>query len=351
MNRIKALEKGKHSLASRLGILTFQLLILLGSVGFMLVYASQKTIEISDTQPGIENEGSEALAGCEISPLILSNDEAEEGRFMIPLGEEIAADTVIVENRYAHRELWITIKKADAVYYQNPEVRGNITPVKGGELERRSDGLTLKIRTDGVYEYKTTLNNGVLTVVFQRPAELYRTIVVVDTTGDTMEQEQIVQGVGRKLSQQFSHEGIKLYFTDLSDSEVTDDMIVRLVKDVEADFFIALDAERATGEQYGISGYYNDVYYISGYGNIEVADALARNITISSRNKARGLFPSGQDDILSRLQVPSARVSLGTVNHATEGILLYREEYQEKLAEGLGNAIMEMHEAIHQNIE
>jgi N-acetylmuramoyl-L-alanine amidase len=94
---------------------------------------------------------------------------------------------------------------------------------------------------------------------------------------------------------------------------------------------------------HGISGEYNDEYYIPEFGNLQWADCVTRQVTVAASNRAVGLFPATEEDVLWEIAIPSARISLGYVTNAAERQLLIQENYQKKLAQGIAEAINEVY--------
>lgn len=361
MRRTSELMKDKSGQLLRRGIFAIWLIVLLGSMSIMLVYASQKTIEITDSAIEGKQELGNQAESTQTRPLSIKTTPEQEMQFLIPLQENVQADAVTVENRYMDKELWITIAGITTQAYTDQMITGRTSVVEEGYIEQHEDSVILKFHVSDVYEYRTTLNDECLTVKYHEPHELYKTVVVVnaacadnegadatETVENTVWEEQaLTVAVAKKLQQQFAHEEVKVYYVGLEDVTVSNEKILDLVENVRADAFVALGAESDIDADYGIAGYYNDTYYITGYGNVDVADAFTRNVTISSKNKAKGLFAVGQEDLLRQIKVPAARISLGSLRHEKEGKLLGEEQYRDKLAQGLSQAILEMHEALH----
>ena len=70
---------------------------------------------------------------------------------------------------------------------------------------------------------------------------------------------------------------------------------------------------------------------------------MTRQVTVAASNRALGLFPAEEGDVLWDLTIPAARISLGYVTNADERQLLEQESYQKKLAEGIAEAITEVY--------
>lgn len=339
------------------GTLAVWLVICLAAMLCMLVYASGKIIVIADgTAEGSSLEPGAMTSEQEGTPLQLNLSVEKERQLRIPLSKVVKADSVVVENRYENKELWIYISDVQEGDFQDAVIEGRTLVVESGYMEPWDNGIVFKLKMKDVYEYRITLNDHQLAIGYYEPHELYDTVVVVDAAGggkdsgvaiNGLQEKEITLQVVQKL-QQFSHEQIKIYFTRRSDVEVTPEERIQLVEDTGADIFLSLTVmETDTPETYGITGFYNDTYYIPTYGNPQVADALTRNVTIAASNKALGLVPAQEDSILGVVTVPAAQVSVGYLSNEQEHSLLGQEIYVEKLAQGVQGAILEMHESLH----
>jgi N-acetylmuramoyl-L-alanine amidase len=208
---------------------------------------------------------------------------------------------------------------------------------------------------DEVYEYRTSMEGETLKVEVCNPHELYRMIAVIDPVGvegQTSAAQQasgIAMEVSRLLSQQWENEEVRLYFTRVDDTEVTREQCVELVESVKADIFLHLDvAEDEDEQQYGICGWYNELYFIPEFGNVELADIVTRNVTIASGNRAVGLKAADEESILQDIRVPAAGIDLGYLTNAQERTLLVQSSYREKLAEGIVEAIQEVYTSYYE---
>ena len=116
-----------------------------------------------------------------------------------------------------------------------------------------------------------------------------------------------------------------------------------MIQEAGADLYIRIGAAENAAEEnvYGIQCYYNDEYFIPGFGNVELADIVTRAVTIASSNRALGLIPADEDSILKEIDIPAVQLSAGYLSNDRERNLLQQEAYLEKVAEGILNAIGE----------
>ena len=124
---------------------------------------------------------------------------------------------------------------------------------------------------------------------------------------------------------------------------------IALGNETKADMYIRIEVNEAkdTGV-YGITAVYNGDYFIPSFGNIELADCLEREVTTSVKGKALGLVSAGEKDVvLEKLTVPAATIKVGYLSNSQEAILLSRDEYQDKIATGIYDAITKIYAERH----
>lgn len=360
MNReIKASEKENM-------MITIVMWVVLACVSMaaMLYVASHKTIVIADAandEAGVSDElaGSYNTGGFR---LLLESDAGKKDCFRIPLAKGTKAENVVMENRYMARELWIYLKGAEQDFYKKNVISGDISPLLGGQCEVSQDNVVLKFAMSEVLEYRSTMENDTLMIACYEPKDLYDQIVVVDPAGGGNDSGRLVEGcaekditlqVAKQLQKRPEQENIKIYYTRLEDVDVSLEDRLSFAEAVKADVFIVLGACEDTEhpEYYGIHSFYNEEYFIPEFGNIQLADILTRNVTISVSNRAIGLSPADADSILCDVEIPAAEVCMGYLSNAMERTLLQMEFYQQKLAEGLANAISEVYTSINTSDE
>lgn len=331
-------------------------ILFIAAMYLMIDTANHKMIVIADGTYGQETigESGEAVQG---QRLRMEPAGGEAGVFLISLEEETKAENVVVENRYMDRALHIFIKGAHEEFYGKHAIQGDVTAIRNAYEERQRSGVLLKLHMDGVYEYRTSMDGNTLRVEVCEPHELYRLLVVVDPAGGgpigvnpDMEAYRaqiasaLVLEVSRLLPERLDNENIRIYFTRTEDEEVSAERRRALVEDVGADLFLRVDlsVDEDTAK-YGVCGRYNESYFIPEFGNVEFADIVTRNVTIACGNRAVGLEAAGEDSILQKIRIPAAEIALGYMTNEEEGALLSQNDYKEKLAKGIAEALMEVY--------
>ena len=337
--------------------LTLVLWILLGTVsmGGMLRAAAHKTVVISargQEQGEIVPEYRTGENGEVQLPFVW--DQTADRQICIPLEAGTKAENVVVENHYMEKELWIYIQTGRKAFYREQRITGDLTPVEKGICEARNEGVLLRLSMQEVLEYHSTLEEGVLRIDYVSPKELYDRIVVLDPAGggsdrgvtaSGCQEKDIALAVARQTAQLMEDQKVKVYLTRSEDTEVSQEARKAFADWVDADLYleIGLSADPENTDTYGISAEYNDEYYIPEFGNIQWADCVARQVTVAASNRAVGVIPASEGDILWDLTIPAARISLGYVTNANERQLLEQDSYQKKLAEGIAEAINEVY--------
>lgn len=333
-------------------VMTLVLWCLIGSISMalMLLVASDKVIVIADaghSVPVVEEPQVRLPSGV----LMLTEDSQQQCQLTIPMETGMKAENVVVENRYIDRELWIYIKQGQYTFYNENTITGDATWVQEAWYEAQEDGVILKLVMSDVMEYHSTLENGSLKLTLSHPHELFEQIVIIDPVDDV-----ITCKVAKQLQKKMNASNIKIYYTQTEDVKGSDEKCLQLLEAVEADYYLRLGVSQNAEDSniYGIQTFYNEEYFIPGFGNVQWADLVTRKVTIASSNLAIGLQPAGEDSLLRQLEIPAAQLNIGFATNSQEALLLQQESYQEKLAQGIAEAIQEAYtknDKVNQQVE
>lgn len=281
--------------------------------------------------------------------------EADTSYLRIPLPEGCRADDIVIENHYMDRELWLLIPKAQESFYVDNAISGNRETIKQGSFEFAQEGCRLKFQLKDIYECQTIMENNHLYISFLSPRELYDKIVVIDpacggvdagyAVGNTLEKDITLQ-IARKLKEKLDKSDIKAYYTRMDDVNPADANRIALANDTKADMYIEIRVNAGDDSSvYGTETVYNGDYFIPGFGSVELADYLEREVVTSIKGKALGLVEATEEDYTIRnATVPAASVRVGYVTNKQEATLLVREEYIDKIATGIYNAILQVYD-------
>ena len=292
--------------------------------------------------------------------ILFEQNGQEMNYFCIPLHPDVKAENVMIENHYMDKELWVSIKQeAESAgygdFYLTQGVYGNRSAVIDGFYENGTDTFWLKFRLTDVYEYHSIFEDNKLYIDFMTPREAYDKIVVIDPayggdiTGAVSEElagKDITLEIARALKKKLDETDIKVYYTRMDDSALSDEDRVSLTNAAKADMLIRIEVnENEDSKIYGTEAVYNSRFFIPGFGSVELADLLEREVVTAISGKANGLTDSTEEDVvINEATVPAAAIRVGYLSNGQEEILLGREDYIQKIAEGIYQAIMKAYE-------
>ncbi len=273
----------------------------------------------------------------------------------IPLPEGCSAQDIIIENHYMDQELCVLINKAEEAFYADCYISGNLDMVKQGTYEGYENGVRIDFQLMGIFEYRTILENNDLYISFLNPKEEYAKIVVIDPAcggmnegfraGDLKEKDINLQ-VAKKLKEKLDKSDIKAYYTRMDDVNPGEESRAQLANATHADMYIRIQTDaNEDSSVYGTTVIYNEDYFIPGFGSVELADVLEREVVTSIKGKALGLVKAdAQEYAIRNITIPAAAIQVGCITNKQEATLLGREEYLDKVADGIYNAIVKIYE-------
>lgn len=335
----------------------------------IVYFGMTKVIEISGIAQDDVNRkssGEDTVAVNEMQNTLIFDTSSEYTDYLgIPLPSSVGADDVSIENHYMDHQLFIRIKCDETDFYRSNALIGNRDCIKEGSFEETEEGVDLKFSVDNVYEYKTVLENSGLYISFYSPRELYDRIIVIDpgcggndtgvnnkiTSSDNKSEENLYEKdinlkVAKRLKELLDSSQIKAYYTRMDDVNPSIDSRVELGNSIRADAYIRIEVDKKEDSSlYGVTCKYNDEYFIPGFGNVQLADIIEKDVVTAVKGRALGLFSYDQNDkTLMRSTIPSCTVLVGCISNKQEAILLSRDDYINKIAQGIFDGINAMYE-------
>lgn len=288
-------------------------------------------------------EGSQRLA--------FSEDASDTSYLRIPLPEGVKASDITIENYYMDQELWILLDGGESGFYDENAISGNLEMVSDGIYEKQDKALRLRFKLTGIFEYRSILESQELYISFLSPREVYDRIVVIDpacggtntgqTQGELVEKE-INLAIALKLKEKLDKTDIKAYYTRVDDVNPAQENRILLANETRADLYIRIElgADEDSGV-YGTGAVYNEDFFIPGFGSPELARILEEEVVNGVKGKELGLKSAEESDTaIWQALVPAVALRAGYATNRQEAILLTREDYQEKIAEGIYSAIL-----------
>lgn len=289
------------------------------------------------------------------STIFFSTASSDSEYIWVPMADDVSASDVVIENHYMDKQLWIAVNNSNSTFYRNSYISGNLENIVNGELTVSDEQVIIKLTLDHIFEYNTIFEDGVLYIEKVSPSSIYEKIVVIDPAGElsdgysmenSLSSERICLDIAAKLKSGLETQSIKVYITGLDEKEVTDEERLFLLKEVKPDMYVRIETGVSdNSKEYGTETIYNGTYFIPKFGSVELADLLEKNVTTSIGGKVGGLALAGENDyVIMNATVPAATIKVGYFTNMQENILLNRDDYRSKIANGIIAAIMEAYE-------
>ncbi|MDE7428380.1 MAG: N-acetylmuramoyl-L-alanine amidase [Lachnospiraceae bacterium] len=346
--------------------LVYCILFVAAAMSVMLYYAATKPVGVADLAQDEVVHSEKPEEPVVVAPALgdavninIDRSSQNSNYFCIPMPEIVKAEDVILENHYMNKELWVSIQSANTQeceeFYKLNSVYGNCQSVVEGHFEASENRSCLQFALTGVYEYRSIFEDHTLYVEFVPPKEVYERVIVVDPayggaeTGvavDGILSKDITLNIAQALKELFDESDVKVYYTRMDDSNPAAADRVELAAAAKADMLIRIEVSGDENSKlYGTVAVYNSKFFIPGFGNVELADLLEREVVTAISGKAGGLIEAGPaDEVISGATVPAAAIRVGYLTNSQEAILLQREDYIKRIAEGIYNAVEKAYE-------
>lgn len=320
------------------------------SAGKVITIADVAQDEVQEIEP-IKEKNSEGQKNS----LTFRLGDADTSYLRVPLPEGCKAEDIVIENHYMDKQLCLMIQKVEENFYFDNVISGNREMIAQGTFDVTQEGVKLNFQLTGIYECRTILENDNLYISFLTPKEMYDRIVVIDPACGGMETGHVAAGllekdinlqIVRKLKEKLDGSDIKAYYTRMDDVNPSEEERIALGNETRADMYIRIQVNATEDTSvYGTETVYNGHYFIPGFGSVELADYLEREVVTGIKGKALGLIEAGAADYtIKNATIPAAAIHVGYITNAQEAVLLGKEEYIDKIASGIYQAILKIYE-------
>lgn len=316
----------------------------------MLYYSSKKSLIYvhaeEESYVATEVQPDETVHGLN---QIVPEEKENQNKFYIPVTGNVTQEAIRIENDYVNRRLKITINGMDASFYEKNVMHGKLDNIALVQAGNQYKAVVIFLTMDRVCEYEAVLENQKLGLVFKNPADVYDEIVVLDAghggsdkgvVANGITEAQLCMEMAELVKAKLEEQGIRVYLTRSEESIPDQDNRASYANEAGADLFLSIHLSEGT--DYGISAYYNDLYFMPEFNNVMFADILVREVVQAVNNRGNGVFAveQGDSEVLCAVEVPAARLEIGCPADAQEAALLKRADYREDLAEGICAAII-----------
>ena len=277
-------------------------------------------------------------------------DTVGAGRIVFNVPSGVQASDIVTENLYNERKFLIHINTESNSYYGSMtdagvivdfgRISGDTGLVKNVSVVYDKAGALLVFEMTRISEYSLTMDENTVTMEAVDPGMLYSYVAVIDP-GDVSEAAGVCADVADRCAQLLYQDGIRVYLTDPSLEEGEGVSPAQLMEETGADIYIALDVSHDGAAYHGIRTYYDPLYYIPGFGSIELSENCLKNTAIAVSNRALGINEAPEGSVLYDINAPATLMIIGNADNPDEYALLTEDSYRDKLAGGIYEAVME----------
>ena len=289
---------------------------------------------------------------------IVEAEEGQSSQLNIEIPPGISEDDISIENDYISQSVYVRFKGGVDDYFSNYGISGSPDHIKSMFYYKDGDDGVIELNLDRVYELKTDVEDQKLAMDFIDPHDIYDKVIVVDaghgsraagaTKKGVMEKEinlQIVLQLKKLFDE--SDQNIKVYYTRTEDTNPTLMQRVELANLCDADLFISVhNNSSSSGNFSSLSG--TQVMYSqsddSELSSKKLAQICLDNVSDTLGSRKRGLLKGDNIYIIRSSEVPVALIEVGFMTNRDELENLVSEDYQQKAAQGIYNAVMEAFE-------
>lgn len=295
------------------------------------------------------------LMNSETGILIENGEEKKTEYLCIPLPENITEKEITLRDDYNNHKVSIVMEGVDKnFFYENP-LSGSCSHIKDLLYGYGDQMARIDLILDGIYDRRVIYENGKMYIQFVAPRELYKQIVVIDpghggesegTTSFGQTEKDITLDIVLKLKKMLDNTEIKVYYTRLEDVNVDAKSRVMLANQTKADMFISIhaNADPKTRTTNGTRTMYGSKFFIPQFGSKELAETLQKQVVLSTENKDKGIQQQDEIYLLNNITIPAVLVEVGYLTNKQEALKMGRDDYREKIAEGIYQGILEAYE-------
>lgn len=283
-----------------------------------------------------------------------SSDFSSQLRLELPLG--VTGDKLKVTQDYVTQTIDIQIPYADEEYFYEYPMLGRSDNIDSLNYESREGYGVVEFVTNEVYELSTSYDEDYYYIDFLTPQEVYDKVVVIDAghggnapgaTKQGIYEKDIDLDIVLKLKEIFDaseDKSIGVYYTRTEDVNPSFENRVGLANKSHANLFISVhNNSTQSGRMSSINGtqvMYDELKENEEMGTKGLAQICLEEVTAMTGSSNKGLVGGNDIFIIRTSEVPVALIEVGFMTNQTELNNLKTEAYQERVAQGIYNAIM-----------
>ncbi|MBQ7676673.1 MAG: N-acetylmuramoyl-L-alanine amidase [Lachnospiraceae bacterium] len=343
-------------------ILTF-FVVLAVAAGLSLICAVPDLHDLAVRYEAVSDEersvwGGSVLALLRDDSQMLELSENDDMLAMHQLRLELPASVEAASLSYAsdpmRRTFTITIPGISATYFYDFPMVGRADHIVDLFFDYHEGSGTVVLEMDGIFELSSIADGRYVYLDFPTPRELYDYIVVLDAGHggrdvgaykDEIAEKDLDLQIVLKMKEILTQDGenIGVYYTRTDDTNPSLQDRAALANEVGADLFLSVhNNSTASGRMSGIHGT-EVMYYVADKteGSKKFAECVLDHLLDDLGSESKGLVAGDAIYIIRTAQMPVALAEIGFMTNKEELALLSSDEYQQKAAQAMVDAIYE----------
>lgn len=327
------------------------------ALAVMTIYAENKVVivtgEDEDTDTYEENVSTGSRWIYDVS------DKAEEGyNIVLPVSDEVKAENAELAVKYNANEIWLSFDASDDAYYHANAPYGSFKGIKEAYGEYDGSRVTIKISLEEAsicdVSYTNLIHSGEFAISVTPVKDIKKPIVMIDpshggtslgTQVSEFTEKEILLNIAHKIGEKAKDKPYVILFTRTDDSYVKTEDKIEIIQNYNPKYYIGLElaSDVDNVKTFGMYAAYNSGYYRNGMQNVSFADVVLRNVCMETVNKGLGIMEATDNEvILMTMDIPGTVLYAGYMSNAEECELLGSDEYVDKIAAGVINALDEV---------
>lgn len=275
-----------------------------------------------------------------------------QGRLCLKLPFGVSAGDLRVTDDNLERKVTVVIPFAGEDYLYDYPMLGDLKNIETIDYEWEQGYGTLTLTTDQVCELRTQQDEDYFYFEFLTLPEVYEKVVVIDAGYGGNDFGTVVRGINEKdinldiaikLKEIFEEQGdgsIGVFYTRISDENLTDKERKSLAQKVGADLFIGIYCNATQSRR--MSSIHGTQVVCDGADETsrEVAQICLEEVTAQTKSSNKGLMTTEEGEVLCEGERPAILLKSGFMTNEEELIHLRTQAYQDKIAQGIYNTIV-----------
>jgi len=326
----------------------------------MTTYARNKTVIINgqEIESETEKETEPVNEGAKWKYDITSSDNFD-GEIIIPVPEDAGGSSFDTDIRYDRNQIVVSFAIKDDEYLRANPPYGDFDAVDEayGEFTGERAVITFNMRETVLCEteYISRIYDGELRIRLTSLKDNDKPLVLIDAAhggvstgiqvGSLLEKEILLK-LALQIDVLAKDRPYDVILTRSTDSYLTTEDKIAVVSATNPVLYIGLklssDVENV--KNFGMFASYNAGFYRHGMQNVSFSDKVLRNVCENTCNKGLGLFEATEEDvILMTMDIPGTVLYAGYLSNSEEAALLGNDDYINKIATGVINALDEIY--------